>query len=253
MRRPDSQTRGKANIARTTLMSRRAFGLLVPAILLTVAGCSIAHADPATPPASTAHPASPTPRTPRAESSRPTATPRPTATATPGPAVTLARLTPRPIRAEDVPSARRLPPERIVIPKIGVDSKIVRIETTLDAAGERVWETAAFAVGHHRGAASPGERGNIILSGHISSVREGAVFKHLPEIAVGDGIVLMTAEQNYLYKVARLQTVTPDHLEALAPTSNETVTLITCVPDGVYTHRLIVTATRVLPPLETRD
>lgn len=132
-----------------------------------------------------------------------------------------------------------------MVPRIGIDSKIVRIETRLDSSGNSVWETAAFAVGHHRGSVNPGERGNIVLSGHISSIHEGAVFKRLPEVAVGDAVVLVTAEQNYLYQVTRLQTVTPDHIEALKQTPDETLTLLTCVPDGVYTHRLIVSATRV--------
>jgi LPXTG-site transpeptidase (sortase) family protein len=41
--------------------------------------------------------------------------------------------------------------------------------------------------------------------------------------------------------------VTPDHLEVMEPTPEETLTLITCVPDGVYSHRLVVTARRVPP------
>jgi sortase A len=243
----NTATNGPADARDAAKYSRRAFGLLVPGFLLTLAGCSIAHADAATPLASATPPTS-TPR-PKATSA-PTATPSPTST--PSLATAIAKITPRPTPPGGLPSTHRMPPERIVIPRIGIDSKIVSIETKLDSTGDRVWETAAFAVGHHRGSANPGERGNVVLSGHISSIREGAVFKRLPEVAVGDGIVLMTAEQNYLYKVARLQTVTPDHLEALAPTEDETVTVITCVPDGVYTHRLIVTAKRVQPPPETR-
>lgn len=134
-----------------------------------------------------------------------------------------------------------------MIPRVGIDAKVVRVETKLDESGSRVWETAAFAVGHHRGSANPGERGNIVLSGHISSQREGAVFRHLPEVVVGDGIVLITVEQDYLYRVSKLAVVEPTHLEAVRPTTDETLTLITCVPDGVYSHRLVVTAKRVQP------
>jgi LPXTG-site transpeptidase (sortase) family protein len=40
-------------------------------------------------------------------------------------------------------------------------------------------------------------------------------------------------------------TVLPDETWVLAPTSRETLTLITCVPIGVYSHRLIVRAAPV--------
>jgi LPXTG-site transpeptidase (sortase) family protein len=234
-------------------LSRRAFIMLVPALPLVIAGCSVAHADSATPNPSTPG-AVPRPtkaptrtntrvptRTPATAS--PTPLPTVTPTATPAPSAVASRS-----RATDsiqIPPPQRLPPERILVPRVGIDSKIVRIETKLDSSGNNVWETAAFAVGHHRGSVNPGERGNIVLSGHISSVHEGAVFKRLPEIVAGDAIVLVTAEQNYLYQVTRLQTVTPDHIDALNQTSDETLTALTCVPDGVYTHRLIVTAKRV--------
>ena len=152
-----------------------------------------------------------------------------------------------PVAGHKIPSAPRLPPERLMIPRIGVDARVVWIDPKLDAQGVPVWETAAFAVGHHRSSANPGEPGNVVLSGHISSRSEGAVFKRLPELVVGDGVILVTFQQDYLYRVTKLATVLPSQVDALKPTPDETVTLITCVPDGVYTHRLIVTAKRVQP------
>ena len=137
---------------------------------------------------------------------------------------------------------RAVAPDHLVIPSIDVDSKIIQIGTTLDDKGKLVWETAAFAVGYHRGTGLPGVPGNIVLSGHISSPREGAVFSKLPTLELGDGVILTAGERQYLYVVREAKTVTPDAVDVLDPTDRAIVTLITCVPDGVYSHRLVVKA-----------
>lgn len=140
---------------------------------------------------------------------------------------------------------RKLPPNRLLIPSIGIDAKVIELGTHYNDEGELVWDTAAYSVGHHTGTANPGELGNVVLSGHISSTREGAVFKRLPEIEVGAGIVVGTNDRKYLYQVVDKKTVEPTQIDVMNSTSEEILTLITCVPDGVYTHRLIVTARRI--------
>jgi LPXTG-site transpeptidase (sortase) family protein len=42
--------------------------------------------------------------------------------------------------------------------------------------------------------------------------------------------------------VVDVRTVTPDDVSVLDESPDPTVTLITCVPDGIYSHRLVVTA-----------
>jgi sortase A len=143
------------------------------------------------------------------------------------------------------PAASLFPPKRLVIPTIGVDSKVISIGTTTNRRGEPVWETAPFAVGHHRGTAGAGQRGNMVLSGHISSPNEGAVFKRLPELKVGEGVIVATEERQHLYMVTAINVVTPDEVSIMDPTPDPVTTLITCVPDGVYSHRLVVSAVRV--------
>jgi LPXTG-site transpeptidase (sortase) family protein len=140
------------------------------------------------------------------------------------------------------PVIAALPVKRIVIPTIGLDSKVIQLGTKLDKNGNIAWETAPFAVGQHKGLAGPGQNGNMVLSGHISSPNEGAVFHHLPEIKVGDGMIVATDERQFLYTVTDIKTVTPDQVSVLDQTTDPTATLITCVPDGIYSHRLVVTA-----------
>jgi LPXTG-site transpeptidase (sortase) family protein len=135
-----------------------------------------------------------------------------------------------------------LPARRVVIPTIGLDTKVIQLGTKLDRRGQIAWETAPFAVGQHRGLAGAGQIGNMVLSGHISSPNEGAIFHHLPDLKVGEGVIVSTDERQFLYRVTDVKTVTPDEVSVMDQTSDATATLITCVPDGIYSHRLVVTA-----------
>ncbi len=141
------------------------------------------------------------------------------------------------------------PATRILIPDIGLDSRVTYLRTVVED-NILVWETPKWSVGHMSGTANPGEAGNVVITGHISSpIRgEGAVFKRLPEIPklLDFGwkvdIILYTAEEKYLYRVTSTKVVAPDQVDIMATTQDPVLTLITCVPDGVYSHRLIVTA-----------
>lgn len=133
---------------------------------------------------------------------------------------------------------------RIIIPDIGVDSRIVELSTKYDEKGVLVWDTPKHAVGHHGGTANPGETGNVVLSGHISSPisQEGNVFSQLPKLQPGAEVQLLTAQGAYVYKAVGRQVVEPTAVEVMDPTSSPTVTLITCYPDLIYSHRMVVTA-----------
>jgi LPXTG-site transpeptidase (sortase) family protein len=147
-----------------------------------------------------------------------------------------------PVLSGKPPIAAALPARRLVIPTLGLDSKVIQLGTKLDRRGEIAWETAPFAVGQHKGLAGPGQNGNMVLSGHISSPNEGAIFHHLPDLKVGEGVIVATEERQYLYRVIDVRTVNPDEVSVLDQTPDPTATLITCVPDGIYSHRLVVTA-----------
>ena len=147
-----------------------------------------------------------------------------------------------PVPTGKPPIAAALPARRVIIPTIGLDTKVIQLGTKLDRRGQLAWETAPFAVGQHKGLAGPGQNGNMVLSGHISSPNEGAVFHHLPDVKVGEGVIVGTDERQYLYRVVDVKTVTPDQVAVLDQTPDPTATLITCFPDGIYSHRLVVTA-----------
>ncbi len=147
-----------------------------------------------------------------------------------------------PIGLSSAIPSRRPQPVRLMIPRLALDTRVVELGTKRDAQGELIWETAAFAAGHHRGTANPGDRGNMVISGHISSRFEGAAFHLLPEVIEGDGVVVSTADRDYLYRVISTTTVEPNAIAVMEATAREQLTLITCVPDGIYTQRLVVVA-----------
>ncbi len=138
------------------------------------------------------------------------------------------------------------PANRIIIPAIEVDSRIIELGIVFED-GEWQWERPVRAVGHLKGTSDPGQGGNNVMSGHMSSpVRgEGQVFNRLPEIKLDDVIILNTPVRSFAYQVVGKKVVLPSEVSVLKTTGDETLTLITCVPDLIYSHRLIVTAKRV--------
>lgn len=97
------------------------------------------------------------------------------------------------------------------------------------------------------GTALPGEKGNVFISGHSSILRslEGkqkAYFANLTNIKKGDEVVLQAVGQNYRYEVVGMKVVDPKDVSVINPLDNEGryLTLMTCVPPGFNTKRLIV-------------
>lgn len=143
-------------------------------------------------------------------------------------------------RAEAVRDS--LPPIRILIPNVGIDALVV--ETGIKD-GE--WQVPKFVVGHLQGTANPGEKGNMAMSGHVSSINAGNVFAKLDRVRIGDDIYVFTKAGQYLYRANDIKTVANDDVSVLDPTPEPTLTLITCTGTWNpiardYTHRLIVKA-----------
>lgn len=134
-------------------------------------------------------------------------------------------------------------PSRLVVPSISLDTKVTDVGVVVED-GKPMWDTAAFVAGYHRGTALPGERGNLVISGHISSPvsKKGDVFRHLPEVRIGDRVEVWAGERRFTYEVAAVRVVSPTAIEVMDPTPQAVLTLITCYPDAVYNQRLIVVA-----------
>ncbi|MGE3269628.1 MAG: sortase [Chloroflexota bacterium] len=244
---PAAQPAGRQHVSRRSFLALTLSGLLLAACgpKEKIVYVSPPTATPLPPAPKPTAPAEPTPAPVIAGRQGPIPLPVPKVSG-PVAAASAQNLVIPSIPARTRPYSNRLQvPDRLQIPSIELDSKVVPIATKTDAQGHILWETAAFAVGHHRGTGLPGESGNVVLSGHISSPHEGAVFHNLPKVEPGDGVIVSTTDRQYLYTVVEAKVVTPDTVEVLDPTDKSIVTMITCVPDGVYSHRLVVRAEAV--------
>jgi len=80
-------------------------------------------------------------------------------------------------------------------------------------------------VGRIKGTARINGEGNLGIAGH----RDG-FFRPLKDIVVGDSMELLTTEGVVKYEVTSIVIVDPDDVSVLAPTENNTITLVTCYP-----------------------
>lgn len=151
------------------------------------------------------------------------------------------------------PAANALPPDRIVIPAIGVEAPVVEVgweaRIVNGEAQGNVWQTADFAAGFHKGSAHPGGVGNIVISGHNNV--KGAVFQDLYDLAPGDPIYLYAGDRTWAYAVEHKLVVRESEASVerrrqnarwIDPTPDERLTLVSCYPRWGNTHRVIIVA-----------
>lgn len=133
-------------------------------------------------------------------------------------------------------------PEAILrVPRVGIEVPV--LEGTTDAILNR-------GVGHIPGTARPGEAGNVAITGH----RDG-FFRPLKDIAAGDlieveRIALLSGSATPAHRVDRYavrstKVVLPSDTTVLKPTSDSTLTLITCYPFyyvGAAPERFVIQA-----------
>lgn len=68
----------------------------------------------------------------------------------------------------------------------------------------------------------------------------------LDQLKIGDRFYIYVLDEILAYEVDEINTVLPDELQELqAIEGRDLVTLITCTPYGVNTHRLLVRGTRI--------
>jgi LPXTG-site transpeptidase (sortase) family protein len=135
---------------------------------------------------------------------------------------------------------------RLSIPVLDVNSTVKELRI-LDLVDSRAYETPRHTVGHIPQYAQAGEAGSAWFFGHLESplVDEGSVFYSLPRIAEmlrqGKDVYIVTdnGAQQSLYRVTRTEVVPQEQLK-LYNTGQATIHLVTCVPNLVYDHRLIV-------------
>ncbi|MFK0040317.1 class C sortase [Paenarthrobacter sp. NPDC090517] len=111
-------------------------------------------------------------------------------------------------------------------------------------------DSLSKGAGHLFGSALPvgGEGTHSVLSAHSGFVN-ATLFENLHKVAKGETFSISVLDQTIYYKVDSIQTVLPDQTDALRKVpGKDYVTLITCTPTGVNSHRLLVRGERTEAP-----
>ena len=108
-------------------------------------------------------------------------------------------------------------------------------------------DTLERAVGHVVGTSLPvgGSSTHAVLSAH-SGMASSKLFSDIDQLAVGDMFYIHVLDEVLAYKVDAINTVLPTDTHLLQiEDGKDLVTLVTCTPFGVNTHRLLVRGHRV--------
>ena len=126
----------------------------------------------------------------------------------------------------------------VEIPKI--DIKLPIYHTT----DEDVLKQAA---GHLEGSSLPigGKSTHAVISAH-RGLPSASLFTDLDQLKVGDTFQITVLDRVLVYEVTQTEVVLPEELNGLtAESDKDQVTLVTCTPYGVNSHRLLIHGERV--------
>ena len=135
----------------------------------------------------------------------------------------------------------------IHIAKIGADAPMVWTQSEDE---KTMLTDLEKGIGHFYKTAAPGQKGNMVLSGHSSNLiwKKGNynyIFEKLNDLNVGDDVTVRTIQQNgrtitYHYVITEKFITTASDERIFASTENPTITLSTCWPIGTNLKRIIV-------------
>lgn len=146
--------------------------------------------------------------------------------------------------SEDIPEVFYL-----TIPKLGIERAEVGTNSESLSPDERL--------GHYPGSALPGEVGNTFIYGHsvlpmfFDPKNYRTIFSTLDKLEEGDEIVVEFGERSFMYVIEKSVVLNPEDVHPLEPVTpsflkKSYLTLMTCVPPGIRTKRLLVQARLVL-------
>ena len=160
--------------------------------------------------------------------------PTPGATSTPEPAVLAPDVAPpTPVDQPAVPTGSSQP-ARLVVPDIGLDSAPVAVG--LDE--RRIPIVPRHDVGWFNGGAAPGQSSNVVFWGHVLRWKDApdipAPFARVHELQPGAELIVVTADgTEHRYQVTQQIQVRPEDVQYIYPTTQERVTLVSCIGDNV--------------------
>jgi len=133
----------------------------------------------------------------------------------------------------------------IVIPKIGVNSKIVpNVDPNIP---KEFTKALKIGVAHAAGSSLPDEQGTVFIFGHSTNYawnvsRYNAVFYQIKDLEIGDEINLFYNGRRYFYKVTEKRIVGANDTSFLENQQGKLLILQTCWPPGTTKERLLIFA-----------
>lgn len=129
------------------------------------------------------------------------------------------------------------------IPAINVELPVFRgTEERQLQAGAGWWIGTRLPTG--------GESTHCVITAH-TGLAKAKLFTDLDQLAAGDRFTVTVLDRKLTYEVDQILVTEPDEVDALEIVEGEDyLTLYTCTPYGVNTHRLLVRGRRVQPEAE---
>ena len=124
--------------------------------------------------------------------------------------------------------------------------EIPEIDVTLPIYHGTGDKELAAGVGHLEGSSLPGGGSgtHVVLSSHSGYTAE--LFSNLNKLEIGDTFTLYVLDRELTYKVDQILTVVPSDTSSLVfDAEKDYVTLFTCTPYGINSHRLLVRGVRI--------
>lgn len=124
--------------------------------------------------------------------------------------------------------------------------EIPKLNTTIPIYHGTDEAVLQVGVGHLQNTSLPvgGESTHAALSGH-RGLPTRSLFTDLDKMEIGDRFYIKILNETLCYTVDQILTVLPSEMEALAiEPGQDYVTLITCTPYGINSHRLLVRGVR---------
>lgn len=126
----------------------------------------------------------------------------------------------------------------VSVPSVGINLPIYH------GTSDQTLDTGA---GHLEGTALPvgGPGTHSVLTGH-SGIPGNDLFTGLHQARIGQLFTVTVLDRTLTYRIMRIATVLPTQTDSLRPVpGKDYLTLVTCTPIGVNSHRLLVTGVRV--------
>ena len=126
----------------------------------------------------------------------------------------------------------------LTIPKLKIEKAKVKVDSTR-------FDTN---LAHFPGSSIPGDVGNAFVTGHsvlpqfADPENYRSIFTELIELEIGDEVIVEVEGKKFQFIVQYAKVVNPRDVSVLKPisSSGRNLTLMTCVPPGTNTKRLVV-------------